>query len=85
MDNLDLVAFLSLITAVTQVVKVQLRQRGINLGEYTVILSFVLGGLGVYMMKHQIELWNSLVPIFLMFAGPGGVSLVKEVARKVNA
>jgi len=79
---MDMAAFLSLTAGVTQMVKVEFKKRGVKLGNWTSLISFALGGTGIYMMLNQPIIWSQIAPVLLLFAAPGGVSLVKEVARK---
>jgi len=81
MNTLDVTAFGSLVFALTQVVKTEFNRRGIDLKEWSAVLSFVFGGIGVYLMNHQPQAWDAIAPILLMFAAPGGVSFVKELKR----
>ena len=83
MEALDITAFLSLVIGATQVIKDELGSRGMHLGIWARAVAFVLGGTGIYLMAYQPQLWTSLVPIFLIFGGTGGFSVVKEIKRAV--
>lgn len=84
METLDLTSFLGLIVGATQIIKKECEKYGLPLGDWARVVSFVLGGLGVYVMTYHAPLWDSLVPLFLMFGGTGGVSLVKELIKNAK-
>ena len=83
MDSIDLTAFIGLVVGATQVVKDEFKKRGMPIGDWSRVVAFVLGGLGTYVMAFHPQLWDSVIPVLIMFLGTGGFSIAKEMKRNV--
>ena len=81
MDTIDLTAFLGLVVGATQIIKNEFAKRGMPLGDYARLIAFVLGGLGTYLMAYHKDVWDSVIPVLVMFGGTGGFSVLKELKK----